>query len=126
MYKLTVEDTFSSAHQLRGYKGKCENLHGHNWKTVLSIQGEELDETGLLIDFHILKKILKEILSQLDHKNVNDVYPFTEINPSSENISKFIAKAVSIKLEEINKDILVESVTVWESESSRCTFIPEK
>jgi len=84
MYRLEVEDHFSSAHQLRGYKGKCENLHGHNWKVVLSVQGEVLDNLGLLIDFTEIKEILKGILGDLDHKNLNDTLPFDSTNPSSE------------------------------------------
>ena len=124
MYILTVEDTFAAAHQLRGYQGKCENIHGHNWRVVLEVEGDTLDRIGLLVDFHDLKAILKKILSALDHKNINDVEPFTSINPSSENISKYVAERAAGELVKINKQILVKSVTVWESDTSRCTYIP--
>lgn len=124
MYILTIEDHFSSAHQLRGYKGKCENIHGHNWKVVLSIKGTKLNKIGLLIDFHELKRILKEILGILDHKNINEIPPFTEQNPSSELIAKYIADSVNSREEIANSEIKVESVTVWESHTSRCTYIP--
>ena len=116
MYTLTVEDHFASAHQLRGYKGKCENLHGHNWKVVVEVQGHNLNEIGLLIDFHDLKKILKNILEHLDHKNLNETAPFDTINPSSENICKYIYDKIS---EELNG---IKSVTVCESATSRCMY----
>lgn len=73
MYELTIEGSFASAHQLRGYKGKCENLHGHNWKVELSVEGKALNDIGLLIDFHELKRILGEVLVRLDHKNINEI-----------------------------------------------------
>jgi len=124
MYILTIEDHFASAHQLRGYKGKCENIHGHNWKVVMSVKGEKLNEIGLLIDFHDLKVILKKICGDLDHKNVNEVEPFDRINPSSENIAGYIAKRAQEELDRTGEDIAVDSVTVWESDTSRCTFYP--
>lgn len=125
MYILTVEDTFASAHQLRGYKGKCENIHGHNWKVVLSLKGTKLNSIGLLIDFHEIKNILKKITDQLDHKNINEVPPFDKINPSSELIAKFISDKTAEELKKQNDHIQIDSVTVWESATSRCTYIPE-
>lgn len=123
MYTLTVEGNFSSAHQLRGYRGKCENLHGHNWKVVLCVRGEELDDTGLLIDFTVLKSMLKEILDELDHTNINDIPYFTRQNPSSENIARYIAEKFRSALDERGyTKISMDSVTVWESETSRCTY----
>jgi len=127
MYVLTVEDTFASAHQLRGYKGKCENIHGHNWKVVLSVKGRKLNNIGLLIDFNDLKAILKGITGFLDHKNLNEIPPFDTLNPSSELIAEFICNETSRELKKFDSDsdIEVESVTVWESGTSRCTFYPE-
>lgn len=122
MYKLTVEDTFASAHQLRGYKGKCENIHGHNWRIELTVKGTTLNSIGLLIDFHDLKSLLKSVLNTLDHKNINDIPPFTEINPSSENIARYISEEVSRLLSGEHPEISVHTVTVWESEKSRCTY----
>ena len=122
MYLLTIEDHFASAHQLRGYRGKCENIHGHNWKVVLNVQGEKLNEIGLLVDFNDLKTVLKKIINFLDHKNLNEVEPFNVINPSSENIAEFIAMEARKEILEINPDLHVESVTVWESDTSRCTY----
>jgi len=124
MYTLTVEDCFSSAHQLRGYRGKCENLHGHNWRVVLSVQGNTLDETGMLIDFHVLRNMLKTTVDYLDHKNINDLSPFDTINPSSENLALYISNSISEELKKEHSGISVESVTVWESDTSRCTYSP--
>ena len=124
MFILTIEDTFASAHQLRGYRGKCENIHGHNWRVVLSVEGNTLDDIGLLIDFQDLKKTLKEITTYLDHKNLNDIAPFDKENPSAENIAKFIATEAQTKLNNLREGLRVQSVTVWESDTSRCTYLP--
>ncbi len=125
MYILTVEDHFSSAHQLKGYKGKCENLHGHNWKIVLSVKGSMLNDIGILIDFNDMKNALRSVIQDLDHRNLNDLDYFSENNPSSENIARYIAEKLIIKLAEINKSLSIDSVTVWESDNSRCTYIPD-
>jgi len=124
MYVLTIEDHFASAHQLRGYKGKCENIHGHNWKVVLNVKGEKLNEIGLLIDFQDLKAILKKICGELDHINVNEKEPFDRINPSSENIAEYIAGRAQKELDRTAPGLAVDSVTVWESDTSRCTYYP--
>lgn len=124
-YELTVEDNFSSAHQLRGYMGKCENIHGHNWRVKVSVTGSRLDSIGLLVDFGALKKILKEVLSGLDHVNLNDTPPFDSINPSSENIADYICAGVQSAVSREFPDVRVSSVTVWESRTSSCTFYPE-
>ena len=125
MYILTIEDHFSSAHQLRGYKGKCENIHGHNWKVELNVCGKKLNNIGLLIDFHDLKDILKDVLDTLDHKNINEVIPFDSTNPSSENIAQFIADKVAKELIKYDNKVQVESIIVWESHTARCKYIPE-
>ncbi len=119
MYYLTVEDWFSSAHQLREYKGKCENLHGHNWKVELEVMGEELGELGMLMDFGDLKRLLKEILEYLDHKFINELEPFDKLNPTSEAIARYIAEQVQARLD---MGVAVNRVTVWESERCRATY----
>ena len=123
MYILTIEDHFAAAHQLIGYKGKCENLHGHNWKVVVSVKGEVLNDIGLLIDFRDLKAMLGQIINFLDHKNINELPPFTRQNPSSENIARFISEKLAMELQKSAPQVQVDSVTVWESDTSRCTFI---
>lgn len=120
MYELMVETQFSSAHQLRGYMGKCENLHGHNWRVQVVVQSEKLNEIGLAIDFHDLKRITNEFVSTLDHTILNEVFPFTELNPSSENIAKWIFDSVKKKVR--GNDIDIASVTVWESETASATY----
>lgn len=120
MYELMVESQFSAAHQLRGYKGKCENLHGHNWRVQVVVGSERLSEIGLVIDFQELKKITNELLSALDHSVLNEIFPFTEINPSSENIAKWMYDSIKKKI--TNSNINVSSITVWEAETSSATY----
>jgi 6-pyruvoyltetrahydropterin/6-carboxytetrahydropterin synthase len=120
MYELMVESQFSAAHQLRGYKGKCERLHGHNWRVQVVVTAEKPDEVGLVIDFHELKKITNEVTSTLDHSVLNEIFPFTEINPSSENIAKWLYDTIKKKVN--HYDVDVSSVTVWESETASATY----
>lgn len=120
MYELMVETQFSAAHQLRGYKGKCENLHGHNWRIQFVITAEKLNDIGLAMDFHELKKMTNELISTLDHSVLNEMFPFTEINPSSENIAKWVYDSIKKKLNSNN--IVVASVTVWEAEAASATY----
>lgn len=120
MYELMVESKFSAAHQLRGYQGQCEKLHGHNWRVTIAVTAERLDEQGLAIDFHQLKKALREILDQLEHTFLNDIFPFTQINPSSENLAKWIYDNMMKKVNDDN--IEVASVTVWESDTASASY----
>jgi 6-pyruvoyltetrahydropterin/6-carboxytetrahydropterin synthase len=126
MFTLSVEDTFSSAHQLRGYQGNCEKIHGHNWRVILSVSGEKLDKIGLLIDFRELKNILGTICKILDHTNLNEISPFDTLNPSSENLAQFFAERAADALHRISHDLKIESVTIYESEGACCTFVPGK
>jgi 6-pyruvoyltetrahydropterin/6-carboxytetrahydropterin synthase len=120
MFDLTVESQFSAAHQLRGYKGKCEALHGHNWRVQVTVSSEKLDDIGMVLDFHELKSITNEVLASLDHSFLNDVFPFTEINPSSENMAKWIFESIRKKI--LKKNCTISSVTVWENETSSATY----
>ncbi|MDR1122682.1 MAG: 6-carboxytetrahydropterin synthase QueD [Endomicrobium sp.] len=114
-YKLSVTKNFASAHSLREYKGRCENIHGHNWKIRVSFSGSKLDSTGMLIDFTNIKKYLDQIISYLDHKFLNEIEPFNKINPTTENIAMFIYE----QLKQIETETAkVCEVEVWESESS--------
>jgi len=90
MYEVTVKTGFSAAHQLRYYDGKYENLHGHNWSAIVTVEAKELDKIGLGVDFVVLKKNVADILSRLDYKNINEVPPFDLENPSAENISRWL------------------------------------
>jgi 6-pyruvoyltetrahydropterin/6-carboxytetrahydropterin synthase len=115
-----VEDHFAAAHQLRGYKGKCENMHGHNFKVQVFVSADALNDIDLAIDFHDLKAMLKETISTLDHAFLNDVFPFTEKNPSSENIAKWVFDSMKKKVNDDN--IAVTAASVWESETASATY----
>ena len=116
MYSIKVESTFSSAHKLRGYKGKCEELHGHNWKVEVALIKDKLDRAGMVLDFKFLKAKLNKILDRLDHKYLNNIPYFKKVNPTSENIAKYIYDSIKLKFPSVN------SVTVWESENSQATY----
>ena len=116
MYKVRVEGVFSSAHNLRGYKGKCEALHGHNWKVEVVVSSEKLDKIGMLMDFKLLKEKLNTILEGLDHKYLNKQKPFDKINPTSENIARYIYDSLKLKIPNLS------SVTVWENNTSSAIY----
>lgn len=118
-----IETHFSSAHQLRGYKGVCEKLHGHNWKVQVYVLAERLNDIDLAIDFHDLKKLTEEVIAPLDHGFLNDIFPFTEKNPSSENIAKWIYDSLKKKIH--NDNINLSAVTVWESDTASATYFEE-
>ena len=98
MYEVTVEAGFSSGHYLRNYKGKCENPHGHNYKVRVTLAGMELDEAGLLLDFKLLKHVMRPVIDRIDHQMLNDLEPFTELNPSAENIAKYFYDQTNVQL----------------------------
>jgi 6-pyruvoyltetrahydropterin/6-carboxytetrahydropterin synthase len=123
MFELMVETQFASAHQLRGYKGACEKLHGHNWKVQIFVLAERLNDIDIAIDFHDLKKLAEEVIMPLDHGFLNDIFPFTEKNPSSENIAKWIYDSLRKKLD--TDDVNLSAVTVWESETASATYFEE-
>lgn len=116
MYSLKVEGIFSSAHNLRGYKGRCEDLHGHNWRVEIVIKSEELDDIGLVLDFKSLKKELHAVLDEMDHKYLNKLAYFRKVNPTSENIAKYIYNKLKIKIP------LLSSVIVWENSTSCAAY----
>ncbi|UCF29861.1 MAG: 6-carboxytetrahydropterin synthase QueD [bacterium] len=118
-YQLVVRDGFAAAHRLVGSGGRCENLHGHNFKVELKVGGQELGEAGMLIDFSDLKGILRDVLSSLDHQDLNAHRAFAAGSPSSEMIAEFIFRSVE---ERIEGDISVISVTVSESDTASATY----
>jgi 6-pyruvoyltetrahydropterin/6-carboxytetrahydropterin synthase len=121
MYEVMIETSFASAHQLRAYNGKCENLHGHNWRVQVYVSAQQLNSIDLAIDFHDLKRLTSEVVNQLDHKGLNRIFPFTEINPSSENIAKWIFDSLKKRLVEF-KNVSLSAVTVWESDTASVTY----
>jgi 6-pyruvoyltetrahydropterin/6-carboxytetrahydropterin synthase len=116
MYKICVEDHFDAAHALRGYKGKCEAMHGHRFKVVVKVSASKLDDIGLAYDFTELKARLKAILERFDHTTLNDIPPFDRINPSSENIASTIYNELKTSLKEAPVELA--AVEVWESPES--------
>ncbi len=118
MFELKVSTEFSAAHSLREYKGKCEELHGHNWKVELEVSSKGLDKAGMLVDFKELKYKLNKIIKRLDHQHLNKLPYFKKVNPTSENIAKYIFQ----ELDKIHFPFKLERVTVWESDSSCASF----
>lgn len=118
MYQVRVKRHFDAAHALRGYKGKCEALHGHRYEVVVCLEAEDLDETGLAYDFTALKKALDPIIDRFDHAFLNEIPPFEEQNPSSENISRVIYQ----ELRESIQGARLHSVEVWESPDAWVTY----
>ncbi|MCM8779795.1 MAG: 6-carboxytetrahydropterin synthase QueD [Candidatus Omnitrophica bacterium] len=123
MFSIKVEGGFSSAHNLRGYKGKCEELHGHNWRVEAEVISKKLDKAGMVLDFHYLKSKLNSILDRLDHKYLNKIPSFKKLNPTSENIARYIYNSLDKSLKpKSNPAIKLNSVTVWESDKSSATY----
>ena len=135
MFEVSVEDTFASGHALRGYRGKCENPHGHNYKVQvtlhgerldkirITLSGEELDNIGLLFDFKDLKVAMNDIIDRLDHKFINDIAPFTDLNPSAENMAKYFYDEINLLLEDKTQGrVKVKQVKMWETDTTAATY----
>jgi 6-pyruvoyltetrahydropterin/6-carboxytetrahydropterin synthase len=121
LFEVMIERNFSSAHQLRGYKGKCENLHGHNYKIEIYARGSELDNIGLLVDFGELKEAADEVVGYLDHRNINELPPFDEeLNPSAENLARYILERVSSRVGD--ERVRVYKVRCFETPTSVATY----
>jgi 6-pyruvoyltetrahydropterin/6-carboxytetrahydropterin synthase len=120
MYHLKIISNFAAAHNLLNYQGDCENLHGHNWKVEVTVATKDLDSAGLGIDFKILKRHTNTILDRLDHKYLNDIAFFSDLSPSSENISRYIFESLETELKVPGVEI--EQVTVWESDNACATY----
>lgn len=116
MYSIKIEGNFSSAHNLRAYKGKCEELHGHNWKVEVIAAKEKLDKVGMVLDFRYLKQKLNLVLDKLDHKYLNKIPYFKKVNPTSENIAKYIYVSLKSQIPSL------KSVAVWENSTSSATY----
>ena len=123
MYQISVEQHFDAAHFLRGYKGKCEALHGHRYRAVVTLEVSQLNEIGLAYDFTELKQHLRDILSRFDHTCLNDIPPFDNINPSSENIASTIYDELKGRL--AGAPVSLSRVEVWESPQSWVAYSPD-
>jgi 6-pyruvoyltetrahydropterin/6-carboxytetrahydropterin synthase len=123
MYEVTIIKSFSAAHMLSAIGGKCEELHGHNFKVEVTVTAQDLNASGILIDFRNVKKWLNEILDNLDHQHLNECPFFTGKNPSSENIAKYICEEMKLKSQQA--EVKVSRVKVWESENAAVTYLPD-
>jgi 6-pyruvoyltetrahydropterin/6-carboxytetrahydropterin synthase len=120
MYELAITGDFAASHMLAGYEGNCKNLHGHTWKVEAFLESSRLDSIGMVMDFKLAKKKLKDVLTRLDHVHLNDLAVFAHVNPTTENLAKYI-------FEEFSKEcgpFKVKRVRVWESDSASITYCP--
>jgi 6-pyruvoyltetrahydropterin/6-carboxytetrahydropterin synthase len=123
MFEITVEQTFAAGHALRNYKGKCENVHGHNYRVRVTIEGEQLDSTGLLVDFVDVKRLMGGAIEYLDHRFINDLDPFDKINPSAENIAKYFYDRLHNGLKN-EPPVRISEIRVWETDTSSAVYRP--
>ena len=123
MYELKIITEFSAAHNLRNFRGKCEALHGHNWKVEVVLSGNNLDDSGVVLDFAEVKAATSEIMSEIDHRYLNDLPFFVENNPSSENIARYIFHRLQEKID--NDRVRIRRVTAWESQDACASYLGE-
>lgn len=121
MFEVCVEEMFAAGHALRGYKGKCENVHGHNYRVMVTVVGDGLDGVGMLCDFGTVKKQLRAVVAKLDHQFLNDLEPFTVLNPSAENLAKYFHDEIAPHLPDVAR---VTEVRVWETPTSAAAYRP--
>jgi 6-pyruvoyltetrahydropterin/6-carboxytetrahydropterin synthase len=123
MFEVTVEDSFAAGHYLRNYKGKCENPHGHNYKIRVTLAGAELDKAGLLLDFKDLRDVMRHVIDRLDHQMINDIEPFTVINPSAENLAKYFYDESNHRLKGLTSGrVWIKDVTVYETDVTTAKY----
>jgi len=124
MFEVRIKSDFKASHQLRYYEGGCERLHGHNWTVEVVAEREVLDEIGVVVDFGALKKRVEEILKPFDHARINFVPPFDKVNPTAENVARYIHDKL-VESPEIKRGIRIKCVTVGEAEDMLASYIPE-
>jgi 6-pyruvoyltetrahydropterin/6-carboxytetrahydropterin synthase len=123
MFEVTIEETFAAGHALRNYRGKCENVHGHNYRCQVTVEGRELDGIGLLVDFVELKRVVHGVLDRMDHQWLNEFPPFDVLNPSAENMARYIYEQVSEGLKTL-EGVRVGLVRLWETDTAHATYKP--
>ena len=124
MFEVSVEETFSAGHALRGYRGKCENVHGHNYRVQVSIEGPQLDGIGLLVDFTHVKHVLRGIIAEIDHQFLNDLEPFKAVNPSAENMAKYFYEQMTARVKEMPAGAKLTEAIVWETDTACAVYRP--
>ena len=122
MFAVSVEYSFCAGHALRNYKGKCENVHGHNYRVRVTVEGETLNSAGLLVDFAELKSGIRSVVARFDHQFLNDLAPFDAVNPSAENMAKYMSDEIEAQIKLWG--VRLRSVTVWETDASCATYSP--
>jgi len=122
LYEVFKDASISGAHRLRDYKGPCENLHGHNWRVRLYVGASALNSTGMVIDFKVLKDAMKTVCDRFDHTYLNEVAPFDEINPTAENICRYIFDEVNLRIRD--ERVRVTRAMVWETDTS-CAVVTD-
>jgi 6-pyruvoyltetrahydropterin/6-carboxytetrahydropterin synthase len=123
MFEISVECMFAAGHLLRNYKGKCEHVHGHNYKVRVTLAGDKLNAAGLLMDFVDLRSEIKGLVEKLDHRFLNDIPPFDQLNPTAENLAKYICDEIEPQAR--NQGLQVRGVTVWETDTTSATYRPK-
>jgi 6-pyruvoyltetrahydropterin/6-carboxytetrahydropterin synthase len=121
MFEITIEETFAAGHALRNYRGKCENVHGHNYRCQVAVEGEQLNEIGLLVDFVELKRVVHNVLDRLDHQWLNDFPPFDVLNPSAENMVRYIHDEVKAGMA-TQAGVRLAWVRLWETDTASATY----
>src|ERR1700687_1214237 len=124
MFQVTVDETFSAGHALRGYKGKCENVHGHYYKVRVTPAGPEVDSIRLLYEFTHLKRVIRDVTNSVDHKFLNDQPPFDAINPSAENLAKYFYDETTRQMNALPKGAEITQITIWETDTTSATYRP--
>jgi 6-pyruvoyltetrahydropterin/6-carboxytetrahydropterin synthase len=124
MFQISVEETFAAGHALRGYRGKCENPHGHNYRVRITLRGPQLDGAGLLYDFVHLKQIIHNVTESVDHRFLNDQAPFDVINPSAENIAEYFYKEIAKQMKSPANGQEIARVDIWETDTTCATYWP--
>ncbi len=123
MYEVTAEAGFSSGHYLRNYHGRCENPHGHNYKVRVTLTGAALDATGLLLDFKMLKQVMRPVIDRIDHQMLNDLEPFVTLTPSAENIARYFYEQTNEQLAGMTEGrVRVKNCTIWETDTTSATY----
>lgn len=121
MFEVSVEETFAAGHSLRNYRGKCENVHGHNYRVQITVEGEDLNSIGLLVDFSDVKRAIRAIVARLDHQFINDIPPFDTVNPSAENMARYFYDEICAGLPPGPR---VREVKIWETDTTSATYRP--
>lgn len=124
MFEVSVEETFSAGHALRGYRGKCENPHGHNYRVCVTLRGPQLDSIGLLVDFTQLKQVMRGIIGGLDHQFMNDLEAFRTVNPSAENMAKYFYDEMTRQLKDMPPGAKITDIVVWETDTTSARYQP--